>query len=152
MLRNFIEGTKTVVGQDEARKAGNSGDICESNDTSKHTCSSSHQKERKHSISMIDLKNSIDDIACLRPGLEEEINGLCQAKSVEEIWFQKGKMRRETIEENHLKEKFMNESAPFLHLTNQKELQGRLNKSFIQKCLQFHLIELGNYVSNLISI
>ena len=125
MLRNIAEGTKTVVGQEDAHKAGNSGDICESNDTTKHTSSSSHKKERKHSISMIDLKNSIDDIACLRPGLEEEINGLCQAKSVEEIWFQKGKMRRETIEENYLKEKLMNESSPFMHLTNQKELQGR---------------------------
>ena len=133
MLRTILEGTKTVVGQEEARKAGNSGDICESNDTTKHTSSSSHQKERKHSISMIDLKNSIDDIACLRPGLEEEINGLCQAKSVEEIWFQKGKMSRETIEENYLKEKLMNESAPFSHLTNQKELQGRLTRIFHSK-------------------
>ena len=124
MLRTILEGTKTVVGQEEARKAGNSGDICESNDTSKHTSSSSHKKERKHSISMIDLKNSIDDIACLHPGIEEEINGLCQAKSVEEIWVQKGRKRRETIEENYLKEKLMNESAPFLFHTNQKELQG----------------------------
>ena len=124
MLRTILEGTKTVFGQEEVRKAGNSGDICESNDTSKHTSSSSHKKERKHSISMIDLKNSIDDIACLRPGIEEEINGLCQAKSVEEIWVQKGRKRRETIEENYLKEKLMNESAPFLFHTNQKELQG----------------------------
>ena len=73
---------------------------------------------------MIDLKNSIDDIACLRPGVEEEINGLCQAKSVEEVWIQKKKIRRETIEENYLKEKLINESAPFSHLTSHKELQG----------------------------
>ena len=124
MFCNIADGTKSIRGQEEASKAGKSDDICESNDTAKHTCSSSHRRERKHSISMIDLKNNIDDIACVRSGGDEEMNGICQTKSVEDIWFQKKKIGREAIEEDYLKEKLMNESAQFSHITNQKELQG----------------------------
>ena len=122
---NITEGAKSILGQEEASNIRSSDDICESNDTTKHTGSSSRRRERKLSISMIDLTNDIDDIACVRSGVEDEINGLCQTKSVEDIWSQKNKSRREIIHENYLKERLQNESLHFPRSNNQKELQGK---------------------------
>ena len=122
---NIAEGTKNVLGQDEPCNTGCSDDICESNDTTKHTGSSSRRRERKLSISMIDLTNDIDDIACVHSGVEDKINGPSQTKSVEDIWSQQKKSRREIIHENYLKERLQNESLQFSRSNNQKELQGK---------------------------
>ena len=74
---------------------------------------------------MIDLTNDIDDIACVHSGVEDKINGPSQTKSVEDIWSQQKKSRREIIHENYLKERLQNESLQFSRSNNQKELQGK---------------------------
>jgi hypothetical protein len=122
---NFSDTTGNMSGQ-ELCPNGNANELCGNTDIPKCISSSSHQKDRKQSISMIDLTNNVNDISYVRAGHQEETKVCCQTTSVEDICFRGKKMTQNALENDYLKERLLNNSAHNSCKDKQKELQGKL--------------------------
>lgn len=108
----------------ETSPSGSPQDMCKNDANTKCLNTTPQARERRRSISMIDLSNNINDISCLRAPLQDDINGFCQAKSAEDIWYSKKKFTQDISDDDSLKERLLTDSTPASYMTRQEELQG----------------------------
>jgi hypothetical protein len=132
---------KDKLSSKETSPPGSLQDMCKNND--KRKCMNAEPRSRRRSISMIDLGNNINDISCLRAP-QDQINGLCQTKSEEDIWFYNKKSLTQHIsDDDSLKGHLLNDPTQTSYMTRQDELQELCTSCafvYTQYCNRIHQI------------
>ena len=112
---------KEKLSSKENSPSGSLQDMCKSTKTKYRNA---QPRSRRRSISMIDLGNNINDVSCLRVP-QDQINGLGQTKSEEDIWFyNKKSMTQHISDDDSLKGHLLTDPTQTSYLTRQEELQG----------------------------